>query len=247
MIRTIAAFAAFISLAAFGAALAEGDAVKGEKEFKKCKACHAIGENAKNKIGPQLNNLIGRTAATAEDYKYSKAMLAKGEEGLVWNAETLAEFLKKPKDYVPKTKMTFAGFKKDDEIADVIAYLQQFSGDAAASEASGDSANANKQTEMAKAEPAEEEGPPDLSEAVLNDPAIIAAGGEIWSHQCRHCHGSSAYPGKAPKLKPRRYKPEFVFDRVTNGFRKMPAWKEVYTKEERIAVVAYVKSKKFSP
>ena len=65
--------------------------------------------------------------------------------------------------------------------------------------------------------------------------------------QCRHCHGRSAYPGKAPKLKPRKYTPEFVFDRVTNGFRKMPAWKEVYSADERRAIVAYVLSREFSP
>ena len=91
------------------------------------------------------------------------------------------------------------------------------------------------------------EKPPEFSEAYLNDPANIAAGGEIWAEQCRHCHGRSAYPGKAPKLKPRRYTPEFVFDRVTRGFRKMPPWKDVYNREERMSVSAYVKSKSFSP
>ncbi len=91
------------------------------------------------------------------------------------------------------------------------------------------------------------EKPPEFTEDYLNDPVIIAAGGEIWAEQCRHCHGRSAYPGKAPKLKPRRYKPGFVFKRVTNGFRKMPSWKEVYSREERMAVVTYVLSKEFSP
>jgi mono/diheme cytochrome c family protein len=89
--------------------------------------------------------------------------------------------------------------------------------------------------------------PQEFTEAYMNDPAHIDAGREIWQEQCRHCHGSRAYPGKAPKLKPRRYKPEFVYDRVTNGFRKMPAWQDVYTDEERMAVVAYVLSRKFSP
>jgi mono/diheme cytochrome c family protein len=92
-----------------------------------------------------------------------------------------------------------------------------------------------------------DEKPPEFTEEYLNDPENIAAGKEIWSEQCRHCHGKAAYPGKAPKLKPRRYTPEFVFDRVTNGFRKMPSWKEVYDWEERKSVVAYVKSKEFSP
>ena len=91
------------------------------------------------------------------------------------------------------------------------------------------------------------EPPPEFTEAYLNDPATIEAGGEIWAEQCRHCHGYSAYPGKAPKLKQRRYTPEFVFKRVTDGFRKMPAWKDIYDWAERKSLAAYVKSKQFSP
>ena len=92
-----------------------------------------------------------------------------------------------------------------------------------------------------------DEKPAEFTEAFLNDSANITVGGEIWAEQCRHCHGKSAYPGKAPKLKPRRYKPDFVYDRVTNGFRKMPPWKEVYSRDERMSIVAYILSKKFSP
>ncbi|HSR70897.1 MAG TPA: cytochrome c [Kiloniellales bacterium] len=105
-------------------------------------------------------------------------------------------------------------------------------------------------TTMAEEETAaktEEESIPEFTEAFLGDPEVIEAGEEIWMEQCRHCHGRSAYPGKAPKLKPRRYNPEFVYARVTNGFRKMPSWKEVYNKEERMSVTAYVLSDEFSP
>ncbi len=91
------------------------------------------------------------------------------------------------------------------------------------------------------------EKPPEFTETYLNDPANIAAGEEIWTEQCRHCHGYSAYPGKAPELKRGRYTPKVVFDRVTDGFRKMPAWKEIYNRKERMSVVAYIKSKQFSP
>lgn len=95
---------------------------------------------------------------------------------------------------------------------------------------------------------AERSAPPvPFTEGYLADAANITAGGEIWADQCRHCHGAKAYPGKAPKLKPRKYKPEFVYRRVTDGFRKMPAWKDVYTDEERMALTAYILSKKFSP
>lgn len=92
-----------------------------------------------------------------------------------------------------------------------------------------------------------DETPPVFTEAYLNDPANIEVGRGVWQQQCRHCHGHAAYPGKAPKLKPRRYTADFVYKRVTNGFRKMPSWKEVFTREERMGVVAWVLSKDFSP
>ena len=94
---------------------------------------------------------------------------------------------------------------------------------------------------------AAKETPPTFSKSYLDDSKHQKAGEEIWADQCRHCHGASAYPGKAPKLKPWRYKADFVFDRITNGFLKMPAWKDVYTKEERMALVAYILSDDFSP
>lgn len=95
--------------------------------------------------------------------------------------------------------------------------------------------------------PASEESPPEFTEEFLSSAENITIGEEVWEKQCRHCHGYSAYPGKAPKLKPRRYKPDFVYDRVTNGFRKMPGWKSVFSQQERMSVVAYILSKSFSP
>ena len=86
-----------------------------------------------------------------------------------------------------------------------------------------------------------------FSEEYLGDQANIDAGKALWQKQCRHCHGRAAYPGKAPKLKPRRYTADFIYDRVTYGFRKMPAWEKVYSQEDRMAVVAFVLSDQFSP
>jgi len=86
-----------------------------------------------------------------------------------------------------------------------------------------------------------------FTEEFLNDPEHIASGKAIWKAQCALCHGARAYPGKAPKLKPKRYTPEFVYSRITNGFRKMPPWKDVYDDEERMDIVAWVLSRKFSP
>ena len=98
------------------------DVEMGSKVFKKCMACHAIDE--KNKIGPSLKGVVGRKAATVEGFKYSDAMLAKGAEGVVWDEATLAAYLPDPKAFVPGTKMTFAGLKKPEEVADIIAFLK---------------------------------------------------------------------------------------------------------------------------
>lgn len=115
-------------LALSAPAFANGDADKGEKVFKKCKACHMVGEKAKNRVGPALNNVLGTVAGT-QDFKYSKAMIAKGEEGLVWTAETLSTFLENPRGDIKGTKMSFAGLKKEKDRENVIAYLMQFSPD----------------------------------------------------------------------------------------------------------------------
>ena len=88
---------------------------------------------------------------------------------------------------------------------------------------------------------------PDFSETVMQDPSYIESGRQVWDGQCRHCHGNSAYPGKAPKLKPSSYQAEFVYDRVTNGFRKMPGWKAVFNEKQRVGVTAYILSDTFSP
>ena len=80
----------------------------------------------------------------------------------------------------------------------------------------------------------------------LQDARKIVQGREVWVSRCQFCHGKSAYPGKAPRLEPSRYTPQFVFDRVTNGFQGMPAWKDEFSEEQRRAVVAYVLSKDFS-
>ena len=119
--QAVLAAAAALLLAA--PAMAEGDAAKGEKVFAKCKACHE-NEKGVNKVGPTLKGLVGRKAASVPDYKYSEAMIAKGAEGVVWDEATLAAYLPDPKAFVPKTKMAFAGLKKPEDVADVIAYLK---------------------------------------------------------------------------------------------------------------------------
>ena len=107
----------------------EAKVAAGEKVFKKCKACHAVGESAKNKVGPQLNDLFGRVPGSIEGYKYSKAMVAYGKDGKVWDEENLAAYLAGPKKVVKGTKMSFAGLKKPDDIANIIEYLETFDAD----------------------------------------------------------------------------------------------------------------------
>ncbi len=105
------------------AAHAEGDPAKGKKVFNKCKACH-FADKKKNKVGPYLVGIVGRKAASVEGFKYSKAMQAKAAEGLVWTEENLDKYLEKPKKFIPGNKMAFAGLKKAEDRANVIAYLK---------------------------------------------------------------------------------------------------------------------------
>lgn len=100
---------------------------EGEKVFRKCKACHQVGDGAKNRAGPVLNGVVGAKAGHIEDFKYSKALMARAEEGLVWNDEALTGFLAAPRTYLKGTKMGFAGLRKQDDIDAVIAYLQSVS------------------------------------------------------------------------------------------------------------------------
>ncbi len=104
----------------------EGDPAKGEKVFKKCKACHMVGEGAKNRSGPMLNGITGSPAGQTPGFKYSSALTKAAEGGLVWDDANLAEFLAKPKKFMKGTKMSFAGLKKKKDIANVLAYIASF-------------------------------------------------------------------------------------------------------------------------
>ena len=100
--------------------LALGDKAHGEKVFKKCSACHMIASGGKNMIGPNLWGVIGRTAGSVSDYKYSKAMIAYGKE---WTFEEMNAYLIKPQAYIKGTKMAFAGLRKEKDRASVILYM----------------------------------------------------------------------------------------------------------------------------
>ena len=99
-----------------------GDVISGEKIFKKCAACHSINQGGKNKIGPALYNVVGRTVGGVSDYKYSKALASYGKQ---WTFEELNGFLQKPASYLKGTKMSYAGLRKEKDRASVIKYLNQ--------------------------------------------------------------------------------------------------------------------------
>jgi len=104
------------------ALMAMGDAISGEKIFKKCAACHSINKGGKNNIGPALYNVVGRKVGGVADYKYSKALVAYEK---VWSFEELNGFLIKPAKWIKGTKMAYAGLRKEKDRASVIKYLNQ--------------------------------------------------------------------------------------------------------------------------
>ena len=106
---------------AAGPALAEGDPAAGKKVYNKCKTCHAL-EAGKNKLGPSLHGVFGRTAGMVEGYKYSQAMK---DSGVVWDAATIDAYLAEPKTYIPGNKMVFVGLNKDEDRENLIAYLKE--------------------------------------------------------------------------------------------------------------------------
>jgi cytochrome c len=110
---------------AFAAPYPAGDATKGAKVFKKCASCHMVGAKAKNRVGPQLNAIIGRAIASVEGYKYSKGMVAYAAQAGAWDEANLDAYLANPRKAVKGTRMAFAGLRKDSQRQDVIAYLKQ--------------------------------------------------------------------------------------------------------------------------
>jgi cytochrome c len=123
--KTALAIAAF-AVAALAQAAHAQDVAAGELSFKKCAACHSIGEGAKNKVGPQLNGLDGRHSGTAADFNYSDANKS---SGIVWSDATFKEYINDPRGKIPGTKMIFPGIKNEQEAGDLWAYLKQFGAD----------------------------------------------------------------------------------------------------------------------
>ncbi|MBW8638831.1 cytochrome c family protein [Hoeflea sp. WL0058] len=119
--KFLAAMAVF-TISATAPALADGDPAEGAKVFRKCRACHTV-DQEKNRVGPHLVGIVGRPVASIDSFKYSGAMTEFGADGKVWDEETLTVYLRKPRALVKKTTMVFAGFKKDGDIENLLAYL----------------------------------------------------------------------------------------------------------------------------
>lgn len=222
------------------------DAEAGKAVFKKCKACHQVGPDAKNKAGPILTDLFGRKAGSVEGFSYRESVIAAGEKGLVWTEVEVAAYLEDPTKYLrsylndssARSGMSVK-LKKEQDRLDVIAFLKSASSEDTAATEPEVPVEARTVAEIVEAQ--------EFSEEYLADRANFEAGKKLWFGQCTLCHGFKAYPGKAPKLKPAGYKPTFVFKRIYKGFKKMPAWNEVYTIEETRQLVAYIKGQGFAP
>jgi cytochrome c len=123
MLRWVVAAGALLALPAVASAQ---DAEAGKKVFTKCAPCHSIGPGAKNKVGPELNGIIGRKAGTAEGFTYSDGMK---NSGITWDDAQLHEWITDPKKKVPGTKMLFPGVKDETERDDLVAYISSFKAD----------------------------------------------------------------------------------------------------------------------
>jgi cytochrome c len=99
------------------------DAAAGEKVFTQCRACHQVGESAKNAVGPVLNGLFGRHSGSVEGYAYSPA---NKNSGITWDETIFREYIQNPRAKIPGTKMVYAGLKDEQRINDLVAYLKQF-------------------------------------------------------------------------------------------------------------------------
>ncbi|MCL4104989.1 UNVERIFIED_CONTAM: hypothetical protein GTU68_018696 [Idotea baltica] len=162
--------ATFVAGAVFADQL--GDADAGAKVYTKCKACHQIGKGARDRVGPHLNEIFGRAAAAHDGYSYSKSMARAGDDGLIWTAETLDAYIENPRALVSKTRMSFRGIKSEEDRADLLAYLRDFSDNPA---------------DLPEAEPTARGTDHDLDPAILalkGDPEY----GEYLSSECLTCH-----------------------------------------------------------
>nr|WP_246035894.1 c-type cytochrome [Aliishimia ponticola] len=160
------------------------DIAAGEKIFSKCKGCHQIGEGAKHRIGPHLNGLFGRKAASHDGFKYSKSLTRLGNSGLEWHADTLDAYIENPRALASGTRMSFRGIKDAQERTQLIAYLRTFSDNPA---------------NIPEADPTATGTDHDLDPeilAIVGDPEY----GEYLSSECTTCHQTDGGDDGIPSI-----------------------------------------------
>ena len=166
------------------AADAIGDPTRGAKIYSKCSGCHLVGPNATDRIGPHLNGIFGRAAGAHEGYRYSKSMTRAGNDGLVWDLETLDAYLENPRALVSGTRMSFRGLKQPQDRADVLAYLRTYSDNPA---------------NIPEAEPTARKHEVELTPEILasvGEPEY----GEYLSSECTTCHQSDGGDDGIPSI-----------------------------------------------
>ena len=157
-----------------GVLLASADPAAGEQAVRKCQSCHNFGEGEGNKQGPHLFDVVGRAEGGVPDFAYSDGMMAHNAAGDVWTYENLNTFLTKPSDYVPGTKMNFAGIRTAEERADILAYLQTLAADPVPFPAPEAAPPAEGNGEEVGSEPAAAEEARPVDPGMPTDPAVTA-------------------------------------------------------------------------
>lgn len=173
-------------LPTFAMPAAGADAERGQKLFRLCKSCHQVGENARNTVGPHLNDLFGRRAGTVEGVRYSRDLKRAGVNGLHWDFENLDVYVKNPRNLVSGTRMQFRGVKKAKDREDILAYLRLFS------------ANPRDIPEAARTALAAPRDP-QLDSTILaiqGDPEF----GEYLAGECTTCHQTSGADEGIPSI-----------------------------------------------
>lgn len=200
-----------------------------QKTFKKCRACHEVGPDAKNKVGPTLNGLNGRQFGLIEGFKYSKVFKKAAEEGRNWDAESLDGYLKKPRAYLKGTKMSFSGLKKEKDRGNLIAWLFTF--DAEGNELVKKASLNENDTKLLGASAAALEGDPEF--------------GEYLSGECVTCHRLSGDSDGIPSIVnwPKENFIHALYE-YKNDLRKNPVMQTMSKRlsdEEMAALAAYFK------
>ncbi|MFT5650765.1 MAG: cytochrome c [Yoonia sp.] len=186
VIRLSLIAAGALYLASLGQVVASpgGDAERGAQLYKKCSACHQVGEGARNRVGPQLNGLFGRAAALDDSFRYSTGMERAAAGGLVWDYDTLDHFLENPRSLISNTRMSFRGFADQQDRDDVLAYLRIFSD------------NPSDIPESAPTAAALDHAVAPEILAIIGDPAY----GEYLSGECTSCHRASVDASGIPSI-----------------------------------------------